>query len=310
MTARVTTPQLLLLAWFHSHGRRLPWRETRDPYAVLVAEMMLQQTQVDRVVPRYLAFLERFPTLADLAQASTAEVIREWAGLGYNRRALYLQRAARHTMERHQGCLPPDQEALRKLDGVGAYTAAAVACFAYGQQTPVLDTNVRRVLGRLFGGVEGLAEAALARVAQEALPEGEAWAWNQALMDLGATVCVQRTPRCHACPLRHDCRAAPLLQDQEKRVAESRAPYRAKAAPFKDSSRYYRGRIVAHLAGLPSGTATSLDSLGGVVKPGVAPVDPAWLLALVEGLQRDGLVALERGRGEHPQETRVSLPAG
>ena len=315
MTAWLTAPQGRLLAWFRSHGRRLPWRETRDPYAILVAEVMLQQTQVDRVIPRYLAFLERFPTLEELARAPTAEVIREWAGLGYNRRALYLQGAARHAVREHQGRLPPDQEALRKLDGVGPYTAAALACFAFGQQTPVLDTNVRRVLGRLFGGVEGLGEAALMGVAQEALPEGDAWAWNQALMDLGATVCVHRAPRCHACPVRGDCRAAPSLQVEEKqvgekRVAEPRRRYRAKAVPFKDSSRYYRGRIVAHLGGLPQGAAISLLALGAAVRPGVGAVDPVWLLGLVEGLRRHGLVALERGQGGDPGDIRVSLPCG
>jgi A/G-specific adenine glycosylase len=168
-----------LLDWYDEHGRDLPWRRTRDPYAILVSEVMLQQTQVARVVPRYLAWLERWPTVESLAAAMPADVIREWQGLGYNRRALNLHRAA---------CLISDEgwpEDLTELPGVGRYTADAVARFAFERHVLPVDTNVRRVLERTQG-MFGPASA-------------------HALMDLGATVCLARIPRCDACPLAEGC---------------------------------------------------------------------------------------------------------
>jgi A/G-specific adenine glycosylase len=168
-----------LLAWFDEHGRDLPWRHTRDPYAILVSEVMLQQTQVARVVPRYLAFLDRWPTVEDLAAATPADVIREWQGLGYNRRALNLHRAACRIAS--EGW--PDD--LTELPGVGLYTADAVARFAFEGPVLPVDTNVRRVLERA-GGVFGPASA-------------------HALMDLGAMICLARIPRCHACPVAEQC---------------------------------------------------------------------------------------------------------
>jgi A/G-specific adenine glycosylase len=169
----------LLAAWFRDHGADLPWRRTRDPYAILVSEVMLQQTQVERVIPRYLAWLERWPTAEALAAASTGDVIRAWQGLGYNRRGLNLHRAARVVAERGW----PDD--LTELPGVGRYTADAVACFALGRDVLPVDTNVARIqerTGHRFG-----AEAA------------------QALMDLGRTVCLARVPRCGGCPLAAEC---------------------------------------------------------------------------------------------------------
>ncbi len=168
-----------LLAWFVSHGRNLPWRETRDPYAILVSEVMLQQTQVSRVVPRYLEWLDRWPTVQALADASPADVIRAWQGLGYNRRGLNLHRAARVIAD----CGWPDD--LTELPGVGPYTAAALRNQAFGEDVLPVDTNVRRVLDRT--GLEFTAAA------------------TQALFDLGATVCLARVPRCDVCPLADDC---------------------------------------------------------------------------------------------------------
>ena len=168
-----------LLAWFVSHGRDLPWRRTRDPYAILVSEVMLQQTQVERVIPRYLAWLERWPTVEALAAATAADVLREWQGLGYNRRALNLHRAAQHVAAHGW---PGD---LTELPGVGRYTADAIACFALGRDVLPVDTNVARVRERTA----------------EAFDAGCA----QALMDLGATVCLARVPRCGVCPLSARC---------------------------------------------------------------------------------------------------------
>ncbi|HEX6490455.1 MAG TPA: hypothetical protein VF002_03650 [Gaiellaceae bacterium] len=170
-----------LLSWFERHRRELPWRQTRDPYAILVSEVMLQQTQVERVVPRYLAWLERWPTAESLANASAAEAIRAWQGLGYNRRALNLHRAARQIAS---SGWPED---LTELPGVGRYTAAAIACFALGENVLPIDVNVARILERT--GADFDADCA------------------QALMDLGASVCLARIPRCGACPLERSCPA-------------------------------------------------------------------------------------------------------
>ena len=169
----------LLLAWFHVHGRALPWRHTRDPYAILVSEVMLQQTQVERVIPRYLAWVERWPTPVALADASLADVIREWQGLGYNRRAVNLHRAAQHVAAHGW----PDD--LTELPGVGPYTAAAIGNFAFGAPVLPVDTNVHRVQERTG----------------ELFTPGAA----QALFDLGATVCLARIPRCGVCPLADEC---------------------------------------------------------------------------------------------------------
>ncbi len=203
----------LLLDWYGREGRAsLPWRQTRDPYAILVSEVMLQQTQVERVIPKYYAFLERFPTLAELAEASTADVIRAWAGLGYNTRAVRLQQVARQAMSDFGGALPASVEGLLALSGVGRYTAGAVACFAFGQQVATVDTNIRRTLWRLFRGVEPAEWPASANrealaLAEWALPVGRAYDWQQALMDLGATICVARRPACERCPLASACAA-------------------------------------------------------------------------------------------------------
>ena len=297
--------QAALLAWFAGAQRRLPWRETTDGYAILVSEVMLQQTQVERVVPVYHAFLCRFPTFESLAAAPPAEVIRAWAGMGYNRRALNLQRAARAVVERHGGALPREPKALRALPGVGAYTANALACFALGEQAAVVDTNVRRVLGRVFHWPSAPTEREAAETARRVLPAGEAWAWNQALMDLGATVCTSRRPACLLCPLREHCPAAGALgSEPASAVAERQAAYRPKTERFEGSSRYYRGRAVAHLRSLPDGASCGVEELGAAVKADYSDADAAWLRSLLEGLARDGLVTL-RGEGA---SARVSLP--
>jgi A/G-specific adenine glycosylase len=300
----VAAVQKALLDWFAQESRQLPWRSTTDHYAIMVSEIMLQQTQVDRVIPVYLAFLQQFPTFQSLSDAPAAEVIRAWAGMGYNRRAMNLQRAAKQVAEVYEGVLPDDMKALRGLPGVGEYTAAALACFALGQEVAVIDTNVRRVLGRVFYGPEGAPEKELAGIAQQALPVGESWSWNQALMDLGATVCTARRPTCLLCPVRSDCKAAGSFLAPNGAVAETRAPYKTKPEKFEGSSRYYRGRVVAHLRGLLEGESCSIEVLGSVVKPDYIANDEPWLLTLLQGLQRDGLVTMS-GEGT---ATVVSLP--
>ena len=231
--------QELLLAWFESNGRDLPWRETKDPYAVLVSEFMLQQTQVERVVPRYLAWLERWPTVEALAAASPADVIRQWQGLGYNRRGLNLHRAA---VRIAAGGWPDD---LSELPGVGPYTAAAVASFALGRPVLPVDTNVRRVqerTGAAFG------------------PEA-----GQALMDLGATLCLARVPRCGVCPLAARCPSRGRRYEPLRRQS-----------PFEGSFRQRRARTLRLVAEAPR----ELGELDG---------------AAVEALAADGLVVESNG---------------
>lgn len=211
--------QQRLSQWYHRYGRDLPWRRTTDPYAILVSEVMLQQTQVERVLEFYRRFLARFPTLIVLAAASVDEVIDAWQGLGYYRRARNLHLAAQHIVAHHQGVFPNTFEAVAALPGVGRYTAGAVLCFAFGQRAPILDTNVQRVLERVFVKRAPSSPSALQkrlwRLAEEVLPRGtDAWVINQAMMDLGATVCTARTPRCAQCCLQPICHAAPTLQPQ------------------------------------------------------------------------------------------------
>ncbi len=195
-----------LLAWFRRHGRELPWRRTRDPYRVLVSEIMLQQTQVVRVEEYYHRFLERFPTVEALARARPARVREEWDGLGYYRRAANLHRLARDVVKDHGGKIPDDVEALRRLPGIGPYTAGAVASFAFERAVPAVDTNVARVLRRAFhprapksaAGERMLWDTA-ARL--NPAPGARAWAFNQAIMELGATICTARIAKCGECPV-------------------------------------------------------------------------------------------------------------
>lgn len=192
-----------VLRWASGRREDLPWRRTRDPWAVLVSELMLQQTQVARVVPRYHRFLERFPTVRVCAEAGVGSVVEEWAGLGYNRRAVNLHRSAVAVTERHDGVVPDSLEALLALPGIGPYTARAVLAFAFERDAAVVDTNVGRVLARQMG--ERLTPTRAQSAADSVVPVGRSWAWNQAMLDLGALVCTKRTPRCAQCPVSATC---------------------------------------------------------------------------------------------------------
>ena len=198
-----------LLAWYARHGRRLPWRGLADPYAVLVSEIMLQQTQVARVAEFFPRFLARYPTLEELAGAPPDAVREAWNGLGYYARARNLHAAARQVVDRLGGVLPERPGDLRRLPGIGRYTAGAVASIAFGANVAALDTNAARVLARVLGvrrtGGADRRHARLWRLAEALVPHGRAGDWNQALMDLGATVCTARAPCCAACPVRRSC---------------------------------------------------------------------------------------------------------
>jgi A/G-specific adenine glycosylase len=298
-----------LLEWYAQEQRDLPWRTTDDPYAILVSEIMLQQTQVDRVLPKYHQFLSAFPTLADLAAAPTADVIAVWVPLGYNRRAVSLQSIARQVMADFDGRIPDTIDALLTLKGIGRYTAGAVACFAYHKQVATVDTNIRRVLHRVFLGIEHpepkANDAQMLTLAEQVLPDEQAYNWNQALMDMGATVCSSNNPLCGTCPLQQTCQAYAEMSQyslfpsgtvlrQLRKVAEKKPGY--KSQPFTSTNRYFRGRIVDLLRSLPANQRIPLTILGPQIKPEFSETDEAWLEHIVNGLTKDGLVdATEEG---------------
>jgi A/G-specific adenine glycosylase len=218
-----------LLAWYREHKRDLPWRATRDPYAVWVSEVMLQQTQVATVMPYYERWMQRFPTVGALAAAAEHDVLHAWQGLGYYSRARRLRDGARHVVERHGGKLPDSVELLRTLPGIGAYSAGAIASIAFGRREPAVDGNVARVLCRLFAlrgdPVRPPLQPELWRIARELVPEREARDFNQALMELGATLCTARAaPRCNECPLERECKAHALGTAAELPELKKRAP--------------------------------------------------------------------------------------
>ena len=319
MTSATTSPTIArlrrrLLAWYRKHGRDLPWRKTNDPYHAMVAEFMLQQTGVGRVLPVYSSFLERFPTVQTLANAPVSDVIRAWSGMGYNRRAINLQRAARTIVDEHDGNVPRNTANLQKLPGIGRYTAAAIACFAFHRSVPVMDTNIRRVLGRVITGRNDVDADAGWTLAEAAVPRdgARASAWHQALMDLGATVCSARRPKCGECPVNDLCSARPLFDGANEprieyselsntlpslRVAERPPP---KQQGWIGTTRYYRGRIVEALRNHVNG-AMPLDELGPQVRDEYTPAQHVeWLRDLLAALERDGLVMIE--------EDSVGLP--
>jgi A/G-specific adenine glycosylase len=295
--------QQRVLSWFDEHRRSFPWRETRDPYRTFIAEVMLQQTQTGRVGPAYGQFLDRFPTLTSLAHAPAMEVIRAWRGLGYNRRAVELQKAAQAVEHDFGGVFPHEAKVLRRLPGLGEYSAAAIACFAFGAEIPVVDTNVRRTLSRVEFGrdPDEVAASDVHAAASSWLPAGEAYRWNQALMDIGAMVCRPEHPLCPKCPLKADCRyyAKGLWK-------KPRAPVRS-GEPFKGSRREKRGGIVDHLREAAEEGIT-LASLAKVLHPDGGDHELGWLVELLGGLERDGLVEMTAGAKKGSPRGLVRLP--
>jgi A/G-specific adenine glycosylase len=253
--------QEALLGWWAANRRDLPWRRTRDPWAVLVAETMLQSTLVPRVTPRYGPFLERFPTPAAAAEAPVGELIAAWAGLGFNRRAVSLRATALAVCERHGGRVPDDLGSLLALPGVGPYTARAVLVFAHGQDIGLVDTNAGRFVARaLAGRPVGRAEAQA--LADAAVPPGRGWAWGQAVFDLGATVCRRRSPACAACPVAGWCRWALAGRPDPDPVAAGSAGISAPQPRFAGSDRQGRGRLVAALRRGPVAVADLAAVMG------------------------------------------------
>ncbi|MFU8841459.1 MAG: A/G-specific adenine glycosylase [Nitriliruptoraceae bacterium] len=290
--SRLTTD---LLTWATNVRADLPWRRTRDPWAVLVSELMLQQTQVPRVVPRYLAFLERFPTVTACAGATVAEVVRAWEGLGYNRRAVNLHRAAEVVVAEHGGRLPDRLDDLLALPGVGPYTARAVLTFAFQRDHGVVDTNAARFLARAASGHRLTARAAQ-QLADELVPLGHGWAWNQAVLDLGSQVCTKRAPRCGACPIRSSCawaRTGFAAPDP----ADGTAGTSGKQPRFAGSDRQGRGRLVQALRTGPVDLERVADAAGW-------PDEPDRARRVADGLVGEGMAEYVDGQLALPDQAR------
>jgi len=259
-----------VLSWYRRLGRDLPWRRTRDPYRVLVSEVMLQQTQVSRVLPAYRRFLARYPTLRALSRAPLGDVLREWSGLGYNRRARDLHRIARIRISQ----LPRTVAGLDALPGIGAYTASAVACFTYGEPTALADTNIRRVLGRAILGRTATDSEAIALDSRFGSRRATA-RWHHALMDIGATICLAKRPRCEICPVRDICQYEGVDGPSPRRQS-----------PFLESDRRVRGAIVRDLAS--AARDVTIDALRRRINDARVP-------RLVRALAREGLVEVSSG---------------
>jgi A/G-specific adenine glycosylase len=283
--------QQALLSWFAANGRDLPWRRTRDPWAVLVSELMLQQTQVPRVVERWGAFLERFPTVASCASAPAGEVVRAWQGLGYNRRALNLHRCAIAVVEQHGGALPGDLDALLALPGIGPYTSRAVLVFAFERDLGLVDTNAGRFLARAGAG-RALAPREAQPLADSLVPPGHGWAWGQAVFDLGAGVCTKRSPACGDCPIVEHCAWAQAGWPEPDPIAGSAGISTAQST-FAGSDRQGRGRLVDALRLAP----VAASDLAGVMG---WPDDPDRATRVAATLLADGLAVHEAGEYRLP----------
>jgi A/G-specific adenine glycosylase len=273
---RVRRLRRRVLDWGAAHRRDLPWRRTRDPWYILVSEVMLQQTQVDRVVPHYEGFVAAFPTATACARATSADVVRRWSGLGYNRRALNLHRAAGEIVDRYAGQVPSDDSALRALPGIGPYTARAVRSFGFGHDVAAVDTNGVRVLARGVAGTRLTGTAAFA-LGDRLVPRGGSWEFNQTMFDLGATVCTAARPDCPRCPLSRHCAWRRRGGDDPWRASSAAR----RQSAFAGSDRQGRGRLLEALR------------LGDVGAPAIAdacgwPGDPVRAARVADALVGEG----------------------
>lgn len=287
----MTEFQSAVFRWYRRTGRTLPWRGERDPYRILVSEVMLQQTQVSRVLEKYSAFLAQFPTLHSLARAPRSHVIRMWRGMGYNNRAVRLHRLAHTVVHASGGILPHTEKELMDLPGIGRYTARAIMNSAFALPVPVVDVNIQRFFSRVFWSMRNLTDMRPLRdVEAHALkqfPPRKGYEWNQALMDLGATVCTARTPQCDACPVALQCRSRTGM----KRVTATRK--KSEPSFYGVPERIHRGHIIEHLRGLRNGYSLPLAQLGKAVLPHFSNRNMKWLRRILGQLERDGLVRVQ-----------------
>ncbi|PSP85098.1 A/G-specific adenine glycosylase [Halobacteriales archaeon QS_1_68_17] len=294
----VAAVRAALIEWYEEDHREFPWRRTDDPYEILVSEVMSQQTQLGRVVDAWAAFLERWPTVGDLAAADRADVVGFWSdhSLGYNNRAKYLHEAARQVIEEYGGEFPREPDELSELMGVGPYTANALASFAFDNGNAVVDTNVKRVLYRAFAEIRNTDDPPYEEIANALMPDGRSRVWNNAIMELGGVAC-EKTPECDEaeCPWREWCHAY--------QTGDFTAPDVPTQPAFEGSRRQMRGRVVSALKEYDE---LPLDDLGPRVRVDYAPDGEdgrEWLRGLVADLADDGLVEVD----ETGPETVVRL---
>lgn len=282
----MTALQEQLIGWWSRNGRDLPWRRSRDPWAVLVSETMLQQTQVQRVVERWGRFLERFPTVRSCAESPRSDVVDEWAGLGYNRRAVFLHRAAQECADRFGGELPATLAELQSLPGIGPYTARAVLVFAHEADIGLVDTNAGRFVSRALAG-RSLGPAEAQSVADAAVPVGWGWTWGQAVFDLGASICTKRRPACDVCPIADHCAWTVAGRPDPDPVLGS-AGVSSPQSRFEGSDRQGRGRLVDRLRSGSVDDAEIASVMGW-------PADPERASRVAASLVDDGLVVRHGG---------------
>jgi A/G-specific adenine glycosylase len=288
-----------IFQWYRRHGRKLPWRGIRDPYRILLSEIMLQQTQVSRVHEKYPLFLKDFPNIHALAAGPKSAVIRTWQGMGYNNRAVRLHMLACEVVSEHSGKIPRDEKKLLALPGIGRYTANAILSSAFGKKLPVVDINIRRLFSRLLWDMHSRAalrpEREIWDVASNLLPDRSVYEWNQALMDLGATVCSARAPQCPFCPLARFCRSRTRMQkpDAPKLARLLRKPEPSyRGVP----TRMHRGRIIEVLRQMPEGKWIGIKKLSKRAFDQPADEDVRWVTTIVGALERDGLVKRQGDR--------------
>ena len=288
-----------MIQWYRSKGRALPWRNTRDPYAVFIAEIMLQQTQVNRVIPKWYSFLSLYPNWASLASAPPAGLIRQWVGLGYNNRVIRARKTAQIVQKQYHGRLPSAPELLEALPGIGKYTSAAIQCFAFGKSVPVVDVNVNRVLTRFYGITTTQKPTHIRELANQALPKKDTYEWNQALMDIGASICKAKTINCTICPLTKSCSTSsagttPVI-----------FPSNASQGKYLGSNRYFRGRILNLLKLHMQNRKLGIDQLSTALQQHTSDDNMEQIKKALQGLQRDELVDLHPN---YKEPTHVSLP--
>lgn len=259
-TYQIKKFQKMIFNWWQENRRDLPWRHTHDPYRILISEVMLQQTQVSRVLPKYKVFLDQFPDVYHLANASSADVLKAWKGMGYNRRALYLKRTAHAIASEHGGIFPKDEKQLMKLPGLGKYTARAVLVFAYKENIAMVDTNIRQIITHFFFEEKPQKESIIQEVADRIVPKGESWEWHQALMDYGAI-------------------AMSKVKMQKSKVKKN-------IIPFKESNRYYRGRIMDMLR---EGEKIELNFIAEAALSYQKSTE--FIASILDGLASDGLIS-------------------
>jgi len=292
---------LKILEWYGQNKRELPWRHNPTPYYVLVSEIMLQQTQVSRVIEKFAEFTARFPTVQDLAKASTSDVIHAWSGMGYNRRALLLHKFAQEVMEKYAGIIPENPEQLIELPGIGPYAAGSIAAFAFNQPTPAIDVNVRRIYLRFFQGKDQGAplgkkeERKLYQLVKTTIPPHRSRDLHNALMDFGSVVCMRNNPSCSACLLKSSCQFFPLYQNHKEGVLfvtekkiEKGVYEMGKFIP----NRIFRGRIVEFVR-QNEGKKVTVEELGKWIKEDYTSKEREWLLRLVEKLAKEGMIHLK-----------------